>query len=129
MPKLYSTTTQSTLPFECAPQVHGESLSQDFWLSFMPSTLYLDSDHMYSTDLESPRTARSPTVVHTGLHQLGCLSAENTQHGFTQRFEQRSYQHMLQKQLVEKTSLQSYHVAEMLSACQWKELETVKCLQ
>jgi len=80
------------------------------------------------TDLESPSTARSPTLVHAGLHQPGCLFAEGTQRSSTQRVEQRSYQHMLQKQLATTTSLQSCHVADMLYACQQKAVVMVKWL-
>ncbi len=68
--------------------------------------------------LKSPQTTTSPTLVHTGLHQPGCLSAESMQHGYKQCFEQHTYQHMLQTHLKITTSLQSCHVADKFFACQ-----------
>ncbi len=93
------------------------------------STLTMTTCALAFSYLESPPTPRSPTLVHTGLHQPGCLSAESTQHGFMQCFEQHSYQHMLPKHLAIITSLQSCHVADMFSACQQKDLDMVKCLK
>lgn len=61
--------------------------------------------------IESPCVTTSNSLVRTGLHQPGCVSAESTQHGFMQRFKQ----HMPQKHLA-ITALQPCHDADMFSA-------------
>ncbi len=66
---------------------------------------------------ESRQNPSLPTLIHTDLHQPSCCSAESTQLGLMQCFEQYSYQHMLWKHLAQITSLQTCHVADMVSAC------------
>ncbi len=62
-----------------------------------------------SRHLGSQPTSRSLTLVNTGLHQPGCLSAESTQHGVMQRFKQNTVISTCE-QLAITQSLQSCHV-------------------